>query len=82
MAADVWVEGLRPYWDYWIEESGGAEELKAWTRQSVSTKSQTWIGAFDNEKLVGLAMIRPNSYGLEKPDSTVHMISQSFAEKE
>ena len=62
-AADAWVEGLRPYWNYWIEESGGPDEIKAWTRQSVSTKSQTWIGAFDKEKIVGLAMIRPDSYG-------------------
>ncbi|HEX4919213.1 MAG TPA: GNAT family N-acetyltransferase [Candidatus Bathyarchaeia archaeon] len=62
-AADVWIEGLRPYWNYWIEESGGADEIKAWTRQSVSTKSQTWLGAFDKEKIVGLAMIRPDSYG-------------------
>lgn len=62
-AADVWVEGLRPYWDYWIEESGGAEELKAWTRQSVGNKTQKWLGAFIDKKLVGLAMIRPDSYG-------------------
>jgi len=63
-AANVWIEGLRPYWNYWIEESGGPDEIKAWTRLSVTTKSQTWIGAFDNKKLVGLAMIRPDSYGL------------------
>ena len=62
-AADVWIEGLRPYWNYWIEESGGADEIKAWTRRSVNTKSQKWIGAFDSEKIVGLAMIRPDSYG-------------------
>jgi predicted N-acetyltransferase YhbS len=23
LAAEVWVKGLRPYWDYWIEEKGG-----------------------------------------------------------
>ena len=62
-AADVWVKGLRPYWDYWIEESGGAEELKAWTRQSISDKTQRWLGAFIDRKLVGLAMIRADSYG-------------------
>ena len=62
-AADVWVSGLRPYWDYWIEESGGAEELKAWTRQSVINKGQRWLGTFIDRKLVGLAMIRPDSYG-------------------
>lgn len=27
-AAKVWVQGLRPYWDYWIEEQGGAEPSK------------------------------------------------------
>jgi GNAT superfamily N-acetyltransferase len=62
-AADVWIQGLRPFWDYWIEESGGAEELKVWVRQSVSKKTQTWLGAFIDTKLVGLAMIRADSYG-------------------
>ena len=62
-AAEVWIHGLRPYWNYWIEESGGAEELKAWVRQSVSNKTQTWLGAFIDKKLIGLAMIRPDSYG-------------------
>jgi GNAT superfamily N-acetyltransferase len=61
-AADVWVEGLRPYWDYWIEEQGGPDEIKAWVRESVP-KGQGWIGAFFDEKLVGLAILRPNFYG-------------------
>ncbi len=61
-AAEVWVKGLRPYWDYWIEENGGPEELAAWVRQSVPRK-EGWIGAFIEEKLVGLTIIRANSYG-------------------
>jgi len=61
-AAEVWVQGLRPYWDYWIEEQGGAEEIKAWVRSSVP-KGQGWIGAFSGQKLVGLAILRPNYYG-------------------
>jgi GNAT superfamily N-acetyltransferase len=61
-AADVWIEGLRPYWDYWIEEQGGPDEIKAWVRESVP-KGQGWIGAFLDGKLVGLAILRPNFYG-------------------
>jgi N-acetylglutamate synthase-like GNAT family acetyltransferase len=44
-AAEVWVRGLRPYWDYWIEEEGGPDELKSWVRESVS-KGKGWIGSF------------------------------------
>ncbi len=63
-AADVWVEGLRPYWDYWIEESGGAEEVKAWAKESVSKgQGKGWIGAFIDERLVGLGLIRNDAYG-------------------
>jgi N-acetylglutamate synthase-like GNAT family acetyltransferase len=61
-AADVWVEGLRPYWDWWIEEQGGSEELKSWVRESVGTEPG-WIGGFLDEKLVGLAILRPDAYG-------------------
>lgn len=60
--ADVWVEGLRPYWDWWIEEQGGPEELKGWVKESVGTEPG-WIGAFLDEKLVGLAILRPDAYG-------------------
>ncbi len=63
-AANVWVEGLRPYWDYWIEESGGAEEVRAWAKESVSKgQGKGWIGAFIDEKLVGLALLRNDAYG-------------------
>ncbi len=61
-AADVWVEGLRPYWDYWIEEQGGPEDLKSWVRESVGVENG-WIGAFIDKRLVGLAILRPDAYG-------------------
>ena len=61
-AADVWVKGLRPYWKYWIEESGGPEELAVWVKQSVP-KREGWIGAFVDRKLVGLSIVRADSYG-------------------
>jgi GNAT superfamily N-acetyltransferase len=61
-AASVWIEGLRPYWDWWIEEQGGAEELKSWVRESVGTEPG-WIGGFLDDKLVGLAILRPDAYG-------------------
>jgi hypothetical protein len=36
-AAGVWVEGLHPFWDWWIEEQGGPESLGAWVKESVGT---------------------------------------------
>lgn len=62
-AAQVWISGLRPYWDYWIEEQGGPESIQAWVKESV-TKRQGWIGAFIDKKLVGLSILRCDSYGL------------------
>jgi predicted N-acetyltransferase YhbS len=61
-AAEVWIEGLRPFWDWWIEEQGGPETLGDWVKESVG-KDQGWIGAFLDKKLVGLAILRADSYG-------------------
>jgi len=61
-AAEVWVEGLRPFWDFWIEEQGGPETLGDWVKESVG-KDRGWIGAFMEKKLVGLAILRADSYG-------------------
>ena len=61
-AAEVWVRGLRPFWDYWIEEEGGADELKAWVRESVP-KRRSWVGSFIDGKLVGLAILSADFYG-------------------
>jgi N-acetylglutamate synthase-like GNAT family acetyltransferase len=61
-AADVWIKGLRPYWDYWIEEQGGPQSIETWVKESV-TKGQGWIGAFINKKLVGLSILRSDAYG-------------------
>ena len=61
-AAQVWLMALRPYWDYWIEEQGGSESIEAWVRDSVA-KRQGWIGAFIDNKLVGLSILRCDSYG-------------------
>lgn len=61
-AAEVWVKGLRPFWDYWIEEEGGADELKSWVKESVP-KRRGWVGSFIDGKLVGLAILSANFYG-------------------
>jgi GNAT superfamily N-acetyltransferase len=61
-AAEVWVEGLRPFWDWWIEEQGGPDRLGDWVRESVG-QDQGWIGAFLEEKLVGLAILKADFYG-------------------
>ena len=64
-AAQVWLTGLRPYWNYWIEEQGGQEPIEAWVRESVE-KRQGWIGAFIDNKLVGLSILRCDLYGSGK----------------
>jgi GNAT superfamily N-acetyltransferase len=61
-AAQLWISGLRPYWDYWIDEQGGPESLASWVRESVA-KRQGWIGAFIDKELVGLSILRCDSYG-------------------
>jgi GNAT superfamily N-acetyltransferase len=61
-AAQVWIEGLRPFWDWWIEEHGGPETLADWVKESVGN-DRGWIGAFLDEKLVGLAILQADSYG-------------------
>jgi GNAT superfamily N-acetyltransferase len=61
-ATRVWVEGLRPFWDFWIDEQGGPETLGDWVQDSVG-KDRGWIGAFLDSKLVGLSILRADSYG-------------------
>ncbi len=61
-AGDAWVAGLRPYWDWWIEENGGAKEVADWVKSSVP-KDPGWIGAFSKGKLVGLSILRSDAYG-------------------
>ena len=61
-AAEVWVEGLRPFWNFWIEEQGGPEALGRWVKESVGN-DRGWTGAFLNEKLVGLSILNPDFYG-------------------
>ena len=35
--AKVWVEGLRPYWDWWIEEQGGPTPLVIGSKNRLGT---------------------------------------------
>jgi GNAT superfamily N-acetyltransferase len=60
-AAELWVEGLRPFWDWWIEEQGGPEALGDWVKESVGTDPGR-IGAFLDKKLVGLAILVVDFY--------------------
>src|SRR5438309_3182721 len=79
-AAEVWVEGLRPYWDWWIEEQGGPEELQSWVKESVGTEPG-WIGAFLDEKLAGLAILRPDAYGSGEARFNGAYVLPKFREK-
>ena len=41
-AVQVWVEGHRPYWDWWIEEQGGPEELRSWVESPLARSPVGW----------------------------------------
>ncbi len=60
--AEAWLASLGPYWDWWIEEEGGARQVGDWVRQSVR-KDPGWIGAFSKGRIVGLSILRSDSYG-------------------
>jgi len=52
---DVFLNGLLPYWDWWISDQGGWEILRArvkpWFRPSPGV---TWIGVKYDDRIVGL----------------------------
>jgi len=57
-ASYVFVEGLKPYWDWWIEEEGGYERVlkrsKKWMKDLVCFVAKV------NNEIVGLTGIVPN----------------------
>lgn len=61
-ARRVWVAGLRPYWDWWIEERGGPDQAGEWVEDSLSD-GDPWIGAFVDGTLAGTTLLWPNAYG-------------------
>lgn len=57
-AARVFVNGAKPYWDWWIEEEGGSETLQRraadWIRQSEGLVARV------NRKIVGYTAVVPH----------------------
>jgi len=52
---NVFVESLRPYWDWWIEDYGGKERLKEVSRAWFNPSSDLiWLVAERKGKVVGL----------------------------
>jgi N-acetylglutamate synthase-like GNAT family acetyltransferase len=58
-ASHVFVEGLQPYWDWWVEQKGGKETL---LNEFANSMRQTpWLAARVNNKIVGVAGVTPRS---------------------
>jgi len=57
-ACRVFIDGLHPYWDWWIEEEGGREMVlrrtAEWLKQTIT------LAARVNNKIVGVAGIVPH----------------------
>lgn len=58
---DMIVEGHLPYWDWWLEEQGGAE-VRNWPGR-FGFPFGTWLGSIQKEKLTSLAGFLPDAYG-------------------
>jgi N-acetylglutamate synthase-like GNAT family acetyltransferase len=58
-ASNVFVEGLRPYWDWWVEQKGGKELLM---KEFANSMRQTpWLAARVDNKIVGVTGVIPRS---------------------
>lgn len=60
--AELYVEGMRPYWDWFIEEAGGAEPFKARAAAFIASlppgeDDQLWLTAEVGGEAVGLAYV-------------------------
>jgi N-acetylglutamate synthase-like GNAT family acetyltransferase len=58
-ASSVFVEGLQPYWDWWVEQKGGKELL---LKEFANSMRQTpWLAARVDNKIVGVTGVIPRS---------------------
>lgn len=73
-ACQVFVEGLQPYWDWWIEEEGGMETVQQrtaeWMRQIVTLAMRI------NNQIVGVTSIFPRQESEEAPFLGVMVLPQ------
>ena len=73
-ASNVFVEGLKPYWDWYIEEGGGDEP----TRKRVAEwmKQQVFLGARVHGKIVGVVGVMQTTGSDEAATSGVIVLPQ------
>lgn len=57
----VFIEGLRPYWDWWIDEAGGPAAVPDLFDEL--TEQDCWMCAFDHDRIVGVAFFTRDFYG-------------------
>lgn len=58
-ASHVFVEGLQPQWDWWVNEKGGKELLLKEFANSM--RQSPWLAARVGSKIVGVASVTPRS---------------------
>lgn len=62
MTMQVWMNGMKPYWDWWFEERGGPENASSWVKDSVK-EGDPWIGVFEKDRMIGTTIVWPDNYG-------------------
>lgn len=60
-ASQVYLDGLRPYWDWWVEEEGGDEAVVKDVADSMKSGNEVWLGAKVENKIVGVTGVLPNA---------------------
>lgn len=60
-AVAVFLEGLHPYWDWWIDEVGGPEAVPGLFQEP--TENQVWMCIFNQDRMVGVAWFIRDFYG-------------------
>lgn len=60
-ASQVFVEGLRPYWDWYIEEAGGCDALRQMAADGI--RESKYLAAKVNRRIVGVAAVMPQTDG-------------------
>lgn len=73
-ASHTLVEGLKPYWDWWIEEEGGDEKLLQ--RAAEWMKQDQWLGAKVKNKIVSVAAVFPHTKGVKAVFSGVIVLPE------
>jgi GNAT superfamily N-acetyltransferase len=58
---EVFIEGLRPYWDWWIDEAGGPAGVAALFDEL--TEQDCWMCTVDHGRMVGVAFFTRDFYG-------------------